>query len=427
MKKLERYAFITVPALIFLLAAGTLLFLREPTRRHLPPAPTHDPVHVDTLVADTLVVLPDSLNPFIQMVALDAVTDRVKANQQCGTCHQKEYQNWSDGPHANAYKSMRKLYETASDTVANLFPRAYGKWIHQNMSVCFQCHATQNLYESNFKGVEHLLDLSKINDTLFPELHKMGKPRTDPLTFTTGIDCYTCHYNGERVITGPNFKADPTKMQMAGYCNPLPTPFFTTNTNCVTCHTFAHETLEANLERGLQFEETNCIRCHQEYDAHGKGTHFEDWRFADRKRHPEKHAKGGLFESMKVKVVLGAPAYLIVDWANTVSPHGLTECGEVVLEVLVRDQNGRSVLQEDIRLNRKAQHDTHLRKQLFGEEPPGIVGHPFDPSDPPIHEEFKLLGKNIQGGKIFLTAIDKAQYWGDDRIGEQIYKKEIAF
>ena len=29
--------------------------------------------------------------------------------------------------------------------------------------------------------------------------------------------------------------------------------------------------------------------------------------------------------------------------------------------------------------------------------------------------------------EIMLTAIDKAQYWGDDRIGVEIYKKEIAF
>lgn len=429
MKRFQSSSFIIVPALIFLVAAIALLFFRKPSPSPVVGsiAPMTDTLQVDTHSLDIVAIIPDSLNPFIKMVALDEVTDRVKAVQQCGTCHQQEYQSWSDGPHAYSYRSMRKLYETASDSTAGLFPKAYGNWIHLNMNICFQCHATENLYETNFKGVEYAQSASQINDSTFPDLHKMGKPRTDPLTFTTGIDCYTCHYNGERVITGPNFKADPSKTQMPGYCNPLSTPFFTTNTNCVTCHTFAHETQEANLAKGLKFEETNCIRCHQEYDAHGKGTHFDDWRFADRKRHPTPHAKGGLFESLKIKVVPGTPAHLTVDWANTVSPHGLTECGEVVLQIVVRDAAGRQVLQKEIRLNRKAQHDEHLRKQLMGEEPPGTVGYPFDPSDPPIHEVYELAGKNIRSGKILLSAIDKAQYWGDDRIGVQVYQKEITF
>jgi len=429
MQRFQTSSFIILPAVIFLVVAMALLFLRKPLPSPVdrPIQPLADTLPPDTIPPDTVAILPDSLNPFIQMVDLDAVTERVKANQQCGSCHQKEYENWSDGPHAYTYRSMRKLYETASDSTAGLFPRSYGKWIHLNMSVCFQCHAPENLYETNFKGVEYAQNAAQINENTFPDLHKMGKPRTDPLTFTTGVDCYTCHYNGERVITGPDFKADGAKAQMPGYCNPLPTPFFTTNTNCVTCHTFAHETQEANLAKGLKFEETNCIRCHQEYDAHGKGTHFEDWRFADRKRHPQPDVKGGLFESMKIKVLPGTQARLAVDWANTVSPHGLTECGEIVLQIAVQDAAGRRVLQKEIRLNRKAQHDEHLRKQLMGEEPPGIVGYPFDPSDPAIHEVWELEGKNIRGGKIMLTAIDKAQYWGDDRIGVEIYKKEIAF
>ena len=361
------------------------------------------------------------------MVDLDATTDRVLAVQKCGSCHQEEYQNWSDGPHAYSYRSMRKLYETASDSVLGYFPKAYGTWIQQNMNICFQCHATENLYETNFKGIEYTKSPSLIKEAIFPDLRQMGRPRIDPQTFTTGIDCYTCHFNGERVITGPDFKPDPSKTQMPGYCNPLPSAFFTTNSNCYTCHNFAADTQEANLHSGMEFEETNCIECHQEYDAKNKGTHFFDWRFADRKKHPEEHAKGGLFESMEIQVVQGDVPKLTVDWRNTVSPHGLTECGEVVVEFVVEDQNGKRVLKEDIRLNRKSQHDVHLRKQLFGEEPPGIVGYQFDPSDPPIHEEFPLNGKYIQSGKILVTALDKAQYWGDDKIGVHIYKKEILF
>ncbi len=430
MEKMKTSAFFTVPTLLFLLTAMALLVFRKPppARQIVPKARAiADTLPIQAPRTDTVAVLPDSLNPFIKMVDLDEVTERVLAVKQCGNCHQREYQNWSDGPHAYAYRGVRKLYEEASDSTKGLFPPAYGKWIHQNLSICFQCHVTENLYETNFKGIESVADLAQINDSTFPELHEMGHPRTDPLTFTTGIDCYTCHYNGERIITGPDFKQDPKKKQMPGYCNPLPTAFFTTNSNCVTCHKFAHETLEANLSKGMKFEETNCIKCHMEFDAHGNGTHFEDWRFADRKRHPSKHAKGGLFESLKFKVEKGTQSRLTVDWHNAISPHGLTECGEVVLEIVVKDQNGKNVLKEDIRLNRKAQHDEHLRKQLFGAEPPGIVGFPFDPSDPPIREIFELKGNNIRSGRIYLTALDKAQYWGDDKIGVKIYRKEIAF
>lgn len=428
MKKFQTPAFIGIPALLFLVAAGALVFLRKPP---VSPAFQHPPIHWDTLAADTPVdtfaPLPDAQNPFIQRVSLDEETERVKAVKQCGSCHQQAYQNWSDGPHAHSYRSMRKLYESAQDSIVGYFPRSYGKWIHQNMRVCFQCHATENLYETNFKGVELEADLGRVNDTVFPNLHQMGKPRTDPKTFTTGVDCFTCHYNGERVITGASFKPDPAKTQMPGYCNPLPTPFFTTNTNCVTCHHFAASTQQANLDRGMHFEETNCIRCHQAYDSKGKGTHFYQWRFADHRRHPESHAKGGLFESLRVHVEKGESSRLTLDWANTISPHGLTECGEVVLEIVVQDQGGKQVLKESIRLNRKAVHDTILREQLLGEEPPGVVGYPFDPSDPPIHEVFTLKGKDIRSGRILLTAIDKGQYWGDDRIGVEVYKRTIRF
>ena len=99
----------------------------------------------------------------------------------------------------------------------------------------------------------------------------------------------------------------------------------------------------------------------------------------------------------------------------------------MVLDIDVYDQRGRQILDEEIRLNRKSAHDTILRKQLLGEEPPGVVGYHFDPSDRPIHEIFPLQGKDIRSGHIQLTAIDKGQYWGDDRIGVQVFKKRIPF
>lgn len=428
--------FITIPTAIFLAVSGVLFFFRQPmnTGTASPgksPEPTPELAVQDTTpvisLIDSLEALPDSLNPFIQQVDLDEPTERALAVQQCGTCHQRAYQNWKDGPHANSFKSMRKLYETATDTSIGYFPKAYGNWLHQNMSICFQCHTSQNLFETNFKGVELVADQHLINDSLFPDLHKFAKPRTDPRTFSTGTDCFTCHYNGERIITGPDFKPDPTKAEMPGYCNPLPTPFFTTNTNCYSCHHFSVETMEENIARGLEVPEKSCIRCHQNYDEQGNRTHYDEWRFADHKRHPVHAPKGGLFETIDINVTKGEPTRLTLDWYNAASPHALSECGEIVLEVLVRDQRGHQVLKEDIRLNRKAEHDPDLRTQLDGGDPPGEFGHAFDPCDAPLREEFTLEGEGIRSGRIYLTAIDKAQYWGDDRIGVKIYRKEIAF
>lgn len=428
-------AFITVPATVFLIVAAALLFLRQPIPKG---GPLPKQVQPDTLPMldtlppamtwqDSIMQLPDSLNPFTQLVDLKDQTERVLAVKQCGTCHEREYRNWSDGPHAHAYRGMRNLYDQALDSVHGYFPKTYSKWISKNMHVCFQCHATENLYETNFKGIEYETEASAINQTKYPDLMQMGRPRMDPRTFTTGVDCYTCHYNGERIITTEKFKPDPSKEQMPGYCNPLPTPFFSVNTNCVTCHQFAHHTMEANEKKGMTFAETNCLKCHMEYDDEGRATHFMQWRFADHKRHPEPSPKGGLFDALKFTVERGDQAQLVVDWANTISPHGLTECGEVVLDIDVYDQRGRQILDEEIRLNRKSAHDTILREQLLGEEPPGVVGYHFDPSDPPILEIFPLQGKDIRSGHIQLTAIDKGQYWGDDRIGIQVYKKRIAF
>jgi hypothetical protein len=439
MEKFKASAFVTIPAVIFLVVAAALFLLRKPLPKSAVPhsmqitvpqdsqPETPEPTVPRISFLDSLLQLPDSLNVFVKPINQMERTERVKAVEQCGSCHKQEYKNWSDGPHANAYKSMRSLYETAIDSVQGYFPKGYGKWLQKSLVVCYQCHATENLFETNFKGVELVQDPRLINDSLFPELHGYARPRTDPKTFSTGVDCFTCHYNGERVITGPDFKPDPKKAAMPGYCNPLPTPFFTTNTNCYTCHHFSDQTLEANLEKGMEFKETNCIRCHQTYDDKGKGTHYYEWRFADHKKHPVAHPKGGLFEAIQIKVTPGEPSRLTFDWANKVAPHALSECGEVVLEILVKDQSGRQVLKKDVRLNRKMAHDTILVTQLEGEGAPGIAGYSFDASDPPIREEFVLEGKGIRSGKIYLTAIDKAQYWADDRVGVRVFKKTISF
>lgn len=395
-------------------------FWRQHLKRPLPQAETT--VEVTAEVADAVPPQPED-DPafFLQEIDLDAPTERALAVQECGTCHPDVYANWKDGPHGNAYHEMRKGYDQIQDE--DLHPREYARWLTENFRICYSCHASKNIYETHYPGIENQADVLEINHYNYPKLFALAEPRTDPETWSTGVDCFTCHYNGERILTGPNFKADPQKAAMEGYCDPLPSPFFNSNTSCRSCHAIHVDHLMNFTGNGLVSEletnETNCIKCHQEYDSHGKGTHYFYWRHDDPEKHPRKEVKGGIFEALKLKVRSGKT--LVVDWSNTLYPHNFSECGEILVLLTVHDAVGDSIFGVDIRLNRKEYHDPMLREHMFGAEPTGSPGYSFNPGQAPLHKEFDLPYP-IQRGTVSIRAYDKIQYWAKDEAGALIYE-----
>lgn len=374
---------------------------------------------------------PDALpldSTMFQIAKLDlsVPTERSKAVEDCGSCHAQAYENWKAGPHAASFAKLKESQQLIAHS--GHFPEAYSNWIEGNISICMSCHASKNIFETRLKGTELQENVHVISQRNFPELNEMAEPRESPDTWSTGTDCFTCHYNGERIVTRGDFEPQSAGQDMP--CHPLASPFFTTNTACTSCHGIHVDHLMRFVGNGgpkmeLASTETNCISCHQEYDAKGKGTHYFFWRHDDPTRHLRKKVKGGIFDALKTRITSKAGASLLqVDWANTLYPHNFSECGEVVVYLEVLDRENTPVFATDVRLNRKAYHDPDLREQMDGQEPTGSMGYDFAPDSAPLHLEFELPKADYNGGRIKLRAIDKGQYWADDAIGEEIYVGE---
>ena len=362
---------------------------------------------------------------FLERVDLEDTTERVLAVLECAGCHPQEYENWKDGPHAASYEKLMDSWDLIEHS--GYFPETFTDWTRENINVCFSCHASENVFETTYAGVEAESDVNNISYLNYPQLFQMATPRKEKHTWSTGTDCFTCHYNGERIITGPDFEPSDDHSEMEGYCNPMPSAFFTSNSNCNACHAIQVDHTMRFFGNGqpakLVNNESNCLSCHQEYDSRGKGTHYFYWRHDDLKKHPRKKVKGGMFEALKTKIVKGKQSepILVVDWANNIYPHNFSECGEIAVFITVKNAFDNVLFETDVRLNRKAFHDDILRDQMEGEEPTGKMGYAFNPGADPLHLELPLGVPKIGSGRIELRAIDKGQYWADDAIGHEIW------
>lgn len=382
-----------------------------------------DSVMVSEVTNDSGLTAEVDNSSYLERVNLNDTTERMLAVLECAGCHQEVYENWKAGPHAASYEKLMDSWDIMENS--DYYPEAYTKWVSQNIQICFSCHASENVFETNFAGIEDEPDLNNISYRHFAGLYQMSSPRQDRETWSTGTDCFTCHYNGEQVITGPDFKPSSDHSDMAGYCNPKPSIFFTSNLNCNSCHSIHVDHTMRFFGNGepakLQSNESSCLSCHQEYDRQGKGTHYFFWRHDDLKKHPRKEIKGGIFEQLKTKVVRGTEPKLVIDWKNDLYPHSFSECGEVAVFIKVKTVFDNLLFETDVRLNRKTIHDKELQKQMEGEDPPGKVGYTFNPGAEPLHLELPLGVPKIGSGRIEMMAIDKGQYWADDAIGDTIW------
>lgn len=360
---------------------------------------------------------------FFERINLEDTTERMLAVLECAGCHQQAYDNWKDGPHAASYMKLMESWEKIESS--GHFPVAYTDWTRANINICFSCHASENVFETTYAGVEDEKDVNNISYLNYPSLFKMASPRKDKETWSMGTDCFTCHYNGERIITGPEFKPKAENSAMEGYCNPMPSAFFTSNSNCNACHAIQVDHTMRFFGNGqpakLQSNESNCLSCHQEYDSKGKGTHYFYWRHDDPNKHPRKIVKGGIFQALKTKIVKKDEPKLVIDWANDLYPHNFSECGEIAVFIKVKNAFDQVLFETDVRLNRKIFHDPILQDQMEGEEPPGKMGYAFNPGAEPFHLELPLGIPKVGSGSIELEAIDKGQYWGNDAIGDTIW------
>jgi|GEM_PF-5908100 len=409
----------------FMLALVGLTFFRA-WQVNPKPQPT---ATYQVLIDSTLVIPVEDSIQYTHPINLGDTTERLLAVLECASCHPAAYEGWREGPHAASYVKLIESYQIIQES--GHYPKEYAEWTKSNLEVCFSCHASQNVFETRLSGIDSVEDQNRISHHSFPEYMKMALPRPERNSWSTGTDCFTCHYNGDRIITRADFKPSEEAKMMEGYCDPMPTSFFNSNYNCVSCHSMQVEStmrfIGSGLANPLKDKRTNCLSCHQEYDSKGKSSHYFYWRHDDPEKHKRSKIKGGIFQDLKTSISRKDDPTLIIEWANLRYPHNFSECGEIAVFIQVKDVKGNPQLATEVRLNRKEFHDPTLREQMNGVDPPGVLGYPFNPGTQPLLKKVKLPEQSLRSGTIELVAIDKGQYWANDAIGDTIWTATRRF
>ena len=339
--------------------------------------------------------------------------------QKCAACHPKEYKNWLKGPHSRAYALLKEHQK-----VVNQDTYYTAQWAaHVNLHYegrCMSCHTGENLYETNFAGLEMEKDPSKFNSQNFPKMEALATNRKDPKTYSTGVDCLTCHKAGNRVVTNSSYV--PLDPQNPPVCNPIASNFFSTNWNCYSCHLEKVRFMEAGLPEPFASLEQNCVNCHQEYDENDRPTHYYFWHVDDLTKINHKHLKS-MFDGVTVQVSKNEKN-LILSWVNQVEPHPYAMCNELSLKVEILDSSNNLLLSDLQRVNRKIDHTEIEMHDIFGGDSiPGEVGFSFDPNAPGLRKEYPI--KSADGLKVKLTGFYKPHYWIPDKYAQYSFESVI--
>jgi len=329
----------------------------------------------------------------------------------CAGCHTEAFENEMKGPHAHSYKALDELQSYMQTPDYHL--AFYKDFVHESRPVqCMGCHAPEDLF-ANFY-VDHLVAPDSLIASWHAAKPKLPKPRKNGLQ--SGVDCLTCHYDGAQVITSGDF-VPSTTMPPAKSCSPKASAFFSSDYSCYSCHSVSFEG-RAHPEplANQQSDNTNptCISCHQEYDEHGKGTHYFYWKTdAPDKVRPERLSK--FFEPIQA---IRKANEVEVMWMNTLMPHPMSRAPEWYLDVAITNTTGAVQAEHRTYINRKEEHDRTVLKTFGKNVLPGAFG--FDP----VYKLDTLvmvlpLKKTASSEPLTVKtrAYAKSQYWHHDSIG----------
>lgn len=352
--------------------------------------------------------------PADQPIPLTAA-ERAERIKQCAACHPKEYEQEMIGPHVASYTKM--LEHAANADTSRYFPRGYEKFVHEKSEkLCVGCHASENLFETVFKGLELEKDKSRLTADIYPGIKAFPKPRKDTLSRMSGTDCLTCHGAGNSVVTKASYvQKGPTPPA----CNPIASEFFSTNTACVSCHPNTTKGMVDNIHNPLLTADMSCNKCHAEYDEHGKFTHYYYWRddAEDKLQHPLMQAA---FNDLSITRAEGNVFHL--EWKNMQAQHPISEAVELLAIINFLDKDGAALHETRVRLNNKASHDMHFAAYFEDNIVPGAYGYSFAADEEPFRDSCAIQGTV---SKIIIEGYDKPQYWIDDKAGKQVFKKVI--
>ncbi len=337
--------------------------------------------------------------------------------QKCGSCHAREYENEMKGPHSAAFNQyMNHLMYVWSDEYTEI---PYRHFLEANSYKCAGCHAGQNVYEKIWSA--SLRSGTTVPDSLKQILGAGPQCRsTDARHLESGIDCLTCHYDGEKVVTNFSFQST-NRASSPPYCSPSGSKLFSTNNNCITCH---YEEVEKVEEQTFMTDERgkSCLKCHQQYNTDGSPSHYIYWRNDPADKPKPKHLF--LFEGIEA-TYNAATRKIEVKWYNRYMPHLLTLATETRAHLKVLDQNGKIVAEDDLRLNRSAEHSKELQRYFGTQKIPYTPGTQLPLDGTAL--EHAISGINSSGKlTLLITGYQKAQYWLPDSLGKKVYERSIA-
>jgi len=342
---------------------------------------------------------------FVQLQEFKKLS-RAEQVKKCGQCHQAEYDNEMKGPHANANTNLEAHINFVNGGKYDY--KDYKTFVNNNNDLCYTCHTTKNIYEGVFA----------MAGTDFG-INPQGKMEMrNAVERTTGIDCITCHFDGERVVTTAGFKPSEKQKDCPSYCSPVASKFFGSNANCQPCHSEQFDDVTAL--NTTSHTNLTCGNCHSEKDAQGKYTHYTYWAHnAAGKTEPENL---NLFNGLSASYLPAGKQFKMV-WRNNYMPHRSSACTELVAFIEIKDGD-KTIKRDTMRLNRRTKHINDILHKMVFHNFPGVTGY-----------EFKTLGDSLvkviaaptaarQGNyTIHVTGIKKEQYWLNDSINTVYYKK----
>ena len=321
----------------------------------------------------------------------------------CASCHQREYENEMRGPHARSHKGVEELKAYVNNKQYDCdFYKNHVNEISE--TACLSCHSPSNMFETMFK------------ENGKPYTGKLPIARKDKKSFSTGVDCMTCHYDGKNVL-----KTSSTSESTKG-CTPKFNAKLATNDGCKPCH-FSNWVSDTKTYFGNVSNEVSCLSCHQQYDKNGKPTHYIYNRFSS----PDSTFANLLAKFFTPKDIAVTPAGVKVIWQNNVMPHNISEGPENIIVISAYTSNNKLAATGKIYLNKKAVHDEAMLGVFNNQRLPGVIGYTPIYNETTIDTVFKFKEgmANQKKYRIEIKGLNKGQYWFNDSTAHLRYQNSF--
>lgn len=329
---------------------------------------------------------------------------------QCKSCHPTQFENERIGPHAQAYDYLKEhVAFVNSDSYDCDF---YTDHVNEAYWMCKSCHAPQNLHET------FLFDSMQNTSATLAKLMALRNPR--PLArkdseLITGIDCMACHVKGNEMVSlKPSLTKEDSLVEKQ-----TREVIVRNNLVCFSCHA----EVVRSIDPAIAIRKTGvvrCVKCHQEYDAKGKGTHYYFWQHeAEGKTNP------------KVEKILTDFTYsylpennvVKVTWTNTNIPHLISSGPEMIWIYKLTDLKGALIAQDTLRVNKKKEFDEVMYRNMNQNYHRGVHG-----IDVPLDGKPLTVSISVKPGTkpsaIEVTVMHKSQYWFPDSLGSVLTTKK---